>query len=126
MVFVVCFSFMASPLTVAIVESISASFVSRSCHIYNLLTADTVEAHHFHEHICSYNSSLAFPFMGENLDLPVHYGPYRYQIHGQIYIPLVRSSPPSQQTKRLCLQLYILEGNQPIQEHLQHPKSGTP
>ena len=89
--------------------------------IYNLLTADT-KARHFHEHVRLYNSSLAFASMGVNLDIPPGRGPYCYRIHGQIYH---RSGPlhPDHEQRRQYSQLYILEGNQAVQKHLQHPNN---
>ena len=90
--------------------------------IYNLLTADTEEARHFREHIRLYNSSLAFASMGANLDVPPGHGPYCYRIHGQIYH---WSGPlhPEHEQRRQYSQLYILEGNQAVQECLQHPNN---
>ena len=90
--------------------------------LYNLLTLDTEEVHHFRSHIRLYNSSLAFASMGANLDVPPGHGPYCYRIHGQIYH---WSGPlhPDNEQRRQFSQLYILEGNQALLERIQHPNN---
>jgi hypothetical protein len=51
-----------------------------------LLIGKETDAKDFRQHICSYNSALAFTSVGANLDTSVAQpGNYTYHIHGELY-----------------------------------------
>ena len=80
-------SFMESPSTVVMVGKYLyiLCVVFLSPYTIYLLRKQKKQAIFVSIYIHLYNSSLAFAFMGTNLDIPPGHGPYCYRIHCQIY-----------------------------------------
>ena len=76
----------------------------------------------FMTNIRRYNSALAFVSMGAQIVQPTGRGPYVFRIHGQIYH---RSGTlhPATGVQPSYGQLYMLEGNEAVQQRMDHAEN---
>ena len=90
--------------------------------LHQSMTGTTTQAKSFKANIRQFNNALSFAFFGaKSATLPGH-GPYCFCIHGQIYYRMGTLHPPSN-TSPTYSQLYILDGNQAVEAHMQHNPS---
>ena len=87
-----------------------------------LLTGSNAISRNFHDNIRQYNSAFAFASFGAQLVPPAGRGPYCFRIHGQVY-HRSGSLYPAKNTSPMYSQLYILEGDQAVEERLKHSQN---
>jgi hypothetical protein len=76
-----------------------------------LLTGKETDAKDFHQHICSYNSALAFTFVGANLDTSVAQpGNYTYRLRDKLYHKMGSLLPQPSKARKFA-QLYISDSH---------------
>jgi hypothetical protein len=83
----------------------------------DLFTKNDAPSKNFREHIRQFNSAMAFASFGAQAASPPGRGPYTFRLHGQIY-HRTGSLHPADGTPPSYSQLYIIEGDQAVEERM--------